>query len=301
MIILLFLAFALSNSSSPLLLKKTSEIASVFQQKCVQILPTESVNRATLSSLLCGENITDKSLKENLIKTSLIHIFVISGSHLILLDELLSILKIPVFVRFAFLSLYSLCVGWQPPAVRALIALGTRIGFKKLHYHFPADLVVLISGLITLFLFPEWWNSVSLLMSWCASLALCWVSVFNIRNKISAVLVAQLAIFLFMSAPLWGIGNLHPLSIVFNLILAPLVSYLLLPLAFVVSVIHPLLPVFDFAMNAFQAILKDFAEPVTRGQALAPSISLLWTWIFAWQTFFHFLRLRLYQGRDHAR
>jgi putative ABC transport system ATP-binding protein len=49
-----------------------------------------------VASLICGEKLTDKSLKENLVKTSLIHIFVISGSHLILLDELLSILKIPV-------------------------------------------------------------------------------------------------------------------------------------------------------------------------------------------------------------
>lgn len=301
MIILLFLALALSNSSSFSLLKNTSELAVIFHQKCVQILPTESVNHKTLSSLLCGENITDTELKENLIKTSLIHIFVISGSHLILLDELLSILKMPVIVRFFFLSIYSLAVGWQPPAVRALIALGVRILFRRWNWKFPSDLTSLVAGMATLALFPEWWNSLSLVMSWCAALALCWVSVLKIRNKFSALLISQLAIFLFMSAPLWGLGTLHPLSLLYNLMLAPIVAFLLLPLAFLVSLIHPLLPVFDFVMNAFNIILKIVAEPITMSRGTAPAIALLWGWVFAWHIFFHLLRLRLYQGRDYSR
>ncbi len=301
MIILLFLALALSNSNSSSLLKNTSELATIFHQKCVQILPTESVNRKTLSSLLCGENITDTELKENLVKTSLIHIFVISGSHLILLDELLSILRIPAIVRFFFLSIYSLAVGWQPPAVRALIALGVRILFRRWNWKFPSDLTSLIAGMATLALFPEWWNSLSLVMSWCAALALCWVSVLKIKNKFSALLISQLAIFLFMSAPLWGLGTLHPLSLLYNLLLAPVVAFLLLPLAFFASLIHPLVPIFDVVMNAFNVLLKIVAEPITMTRGTAPAIGLLWMWVFAWHIFFHLLRLRFYQGRDRSR
>lgn len=301
MIILLFLALALSNSTSFSLLKNTTEVAAVFHQKCVQIIPTESVNRKTLSSLLCGENITDSELKENLVKTSLIHIFVVSGSHLILLDELLSILRIPVFVRFFFLSFYSLAVGWQPPAVRALIALGARILFRRWNWKFPSDFAALIAGMATLALFPEWWNSLSLVMSWCAALALCWVSVLKIKNKFSALLVSQLAIFLFMSAPLWGLGTLHPLSLLYNLLLAPVVAFVLLPLAFIVTLIHPLLPVFDFVMSAFNVLLKIVSEPITLMRGIAPSVGLLWAWVFAWHIFFHLLRLRLYQGKDFSR
>ncbi|MDG0816106.1 ComEC/Rec2 family competence protein [Bdellovibrio svalbardensis] len=301
MIILLFLALTLSNSFSHSLLKNTSEVAAIFHQKCVQTLPTESVNRKILSSLLCGENITDTELKDKLIKTSLIHIFVISGSHLILLDELLSILRIPVFVRFLFLSFYSLAVGWQPPAVRALVALGARILFQRWSWKFPVDFAVLIAGCITLALFPEWWNSLSLVMSWCAALALCWVSVLKVRNKFSALLLSQLAIFLFMSAPLWGLGALHPLSLLYNLLLAPVVAFVLLPLAFFAVLIHPLLTVFDFVMKGFEAILKFAAEPITITAGTSPSIGLLWGWVFAWHIFFHLLRLRLYQGRDLSR
>lgn len=301
MIILLLLALTLSNSNSSFLLEKTSNVAAIFHQKCVQILPTESVNPKTLSSLLCGENITDISLKQNLIKSSLIHIFVISGSHLILLDELLSILKIPLFVRFIFLTGYSLATGWQAPAVRALIALATRTFFKFYKWPFPSDITVLCTGMITLCLFPEWWNSLSLLMSWCAALALCWTSVLRIRENFWRTFLSQLAIFLFMSLPLLGIGNLHPLSVIFNLLLAPVVSFVLLPLAFLSVLIHPLLKVFDFVMRLFSTALQFFSEPITVAAGERASIEYLWLWIFTWHVIFHFLRLKIYQGRDHAR
>lgn len=301
MILLLFLALSLSNPIQLPLLKKTSETASIFQQKCVQILKTESVNAATLSSLLCGKNITDTELKKNLIKTSLIHIFVVSGSHLILLDECLSILRIPLYLRFLFLSFYSLVVGWQPPAVRALLALGVRVGFKKMRWNFPPDLLVMIAGLFTLALLPEWWNSLSLVMSWCAALALCWAPVLRVRDRLSALLIAQLAVFLFMSAPLWGLGALHPLSLLYNLLLAPVVSLVLLPLGFLAVLIKPLMPVFDAVMALFEGILKVAVEPVVLGKSGTPSLVILWTWIFSWHLFFHALRLRLWQGKDFAR
>ncbi|MBO9665236.1 MAG: ComEC/Rec2 family competence protein [Bdellovibrio sp.] len=298
MIILLLIAFGLSTSQSPRLLKNVSALSESYQQKCLRFLPAETENHASLASLVCGENLTDKELKLSLTKTSLIHIFVISGAHLILLDELLSILKIPFFVRFIFLFIYSVIVGWQPPAVRALVALGTRAALRKLHWHFPPDLMVLIAGAATLLIFPPWWQSLSLLMSWCAALALCWSSTLRIKSKFTAVLVSQCAIFLFMCAPLWGLGALHPLSLLYNILLGPVVSFVLMPLAFAVAFIHPLVPAFDFMVNFFATILKLISEPITLVRGNAPSVGLLWFWVLLWQLFFHFLRLHLYQGRD---
>lgn len=300
MIILLILALSLSTPMPFGLLKNTTALAEIFHQKCVQALPTESVNQNTLSALLCGENITDIALKENLVKTSLIHIFIVSGSHLILLDELLGILQFPVFLRFLFLGSYSLAVGWQAPAVRALIALAARILFRHWRWKFPADLTVLAAGLTTLALFPEWWSSLSLVMSWCAALALCWASVLKIKNKFFALLISQIAIFIFMSLPLWGFGALHPLSLLYNLVLAPVVAYLLLPLAFFAVIIHPLLPVFDFVMNSFNVVLKIAAEPIPLAHGATLAIGFLWAWIFAWHIFFHLLRLKIYQGKDSS-
>ncbi|UXR63146.1 ComEC/Rec2 family competence protein [Bdellovibrio bacteriovorus] len=298
MIILVTLALCLSMACPSVLLINTSQLAQKFQQKCVQILPRNSQEQQSLSSLLCGEKITDPELQKNLQRTSLIHIFVISGSHLILLDELLSILRIPLFVRFTVLGLYSLAVGWQAPAVRALLGLFTRGLLQTARCSFPADLTVLITGLLTLTLFPDWWNSLSLVMSWCAALALGWPSLLRIRAPLARIFLAQISIFLFMCAPLWGLGSLHPLSLVYNLLLAPVVSYILLPLAFLTAVVPSLTGVFDQVMGFFKDTLAILAEPVVLSKGTLPRIEILWLWILFWQVFMHFLRLRLWQGRD---
>lgn len=298
MIILAALAFCLSIACPPTLLINTSHLSQSFQQKCVRLLPKNSLEQQSLSSLLCGEKITDPELQKNLQRTSLIHIFVISGSHLILLDELLGTLRIPLFVRFIFLALYSLAVGWQAPAVRALLGLFTRSFLQHRRWYFPADLTVLITGLLALILFPDWWNSLSLVMSWCAALALCWPSLLRVRTGVGRVFLSQICIFLFMCAPLWGLGSLHPLSLVYNLILAPVVSYLLLPLAFLATLIPALVGTFDHLMLFFKDSLAILAEPILLNKGTLPRIEILWLWILFWHVFMHFLRLRLWQGRD---
>lgn len=298
MIILLSLALCLSIAVPDGLLINTTHLSQKFQEKCVHFLPKNSQEQQSLASLLCGEKITDTELQKYLQRTSLIHIFVISGSHLILLDELLGILRIPLFVRFIFLGFYSLAVGWQAPAVRALIALGTRHSFKYFRLHLPPDLMVLVAGLVTLILFPPWWDSLSLLMSWCAALALCWGSLLRVKSTLPRLLLSQVGIFVFMSAPLWGLGSLHPLSLIYNLLLAPVVSYVLLPLSFLVTLLPSGVFIFDGVMDFFRQSLEVLSEPIVLHKTRPPSVAQLWLWICFWQIVMHFLRLHLWQGRD---
>ncbi|QLY24208.1 ComEC/Rec2 family competence protein [Bdellovibrio sp. KM01] len=300
MIILILLALSLSNCTQDTMLNNASSLSQSYQQKCLTFIPRESENYSALTSIVCGEKLNDQNLKQNLVKTSLIHIFVISGSHLLLLDELFAVLRIPFFVRFLILSFYSLIVGWQPPAVRALSALGLRGLFKSRGWKFPPDLMTMIAGCFTLALFPAWWNSPSLLMSWCASLALAWTSLLKIKKVFPRLLFNQCAVFIFMCAPLWGLSSLHPLALLYNLLLGPVVSYILLPLGFVSVIIPSVVGVFDFVMTGFSQILKWASEPVPGVSAKQISISTLWFWIFAWHIFFHFFRLRLRQGKDAA-
>ena len=161
--------------------------------------------------------------------------------------------------------------------------------------------MILISGLSLLILFPDWWSSLSLVMSWCAALALGLTPLFKIKNKVAAFIVTNSIIFLFMLLPLWGVGALHPLSIVYNIMLAPVVSFILLPLAFLSVLIHPLLSVFDFTLSHFQTSLKIFSEPVFASSTHSLPIQYLWMWIFACHLFFHVLRIHFFQGKDFSR
>ncbi|UOF01651.1 ComEC/Rec2 family competence protein [Bdellovibrio reynosensis] len=297
MAILLILAFVLSIPLPTHLHDNASAVSQEFHKKCIEIIPHSTQHASSLAALVCGEKITDEKLKANLSKTSLIHIFVISGSHLILLDQLLGILKIPLYLRFVFLGAYALFGGWQAPAVRALLGFAVRETFAYRKIFFPADLIVLITGFTALFLFQSYWQSLSFLMSWSAALALSVVAVFRVRNSFSKAVLSQFAIYFFMLAPLWGIGSLHPLSILYNLCLAPVVSFVLLPLSFFTVAMPPLAVVFDSVMNIFGSLLPLVAEPVKTAAVTAPTLPFLWLWLLGLHLCLHFLRLKLWQGK----
>lgn len=297
MILLAYLALCLSISLPSHLLSNTSHLASKLQQKCVQTLPRDSTERASLASLLCGEKITEENLRKKLQQTSLIHIFVISGSHLILFDQLLGILRIPLYVRFLILALYTLATGFQPPAVRALGGLLAAATLLWRGWRIPADQRVLAVGLTILAAFPDWWQSRSLIMSWCASLALCVPSILRLRGSLQRLSVAQGAIFVLMMPPLWGFGSLHPLSLLYNLLLAPVVSFVLLPLGLLTLIIPHSSFLFDNTLTYFTTGLQWVSEPVQLPAGSSLPTPLLWIWVFLWHLLLHAFRVWRWQGR----
>ncbi len=298
MIILLLFALSLSIPTSSNVLNNTSNFSRLFQKKCEEHLPYSPQSSASLAALICGVKLPHSSEQKNLLRTSLIHAYVVSGAHLILIDQFFGILKIPGFVRIFFLGFYSLLVGWQPPVVRALFGWGLKSTRKRLRVHLPPDLLVALAGMTCLILFPAWWQSMSLILSWCASLALCLPSVLGTQKGFSRILISQLCLFVLMSVPLWGWGNLHPLSVVFNIALLPYISFVLLPLGWGALLFPPLLSLFEKCEAFFHWILSHGAEPIVLTQASSFSVASNWLWILFWQVFVHFLRLRGRQGQD---
>lgn len=298
MVLLLIAAFCLSIACPPGLLISTTTLSEEIQGKCFKILPDSYKHKSALASLVCGQKLTNENLKSDLSKTSLIHLFVISGSHLILFESVLRFLRMPDYLRFALLAFYTVATGWQPPTARALFSLGSRHLLVRFKCFLPGDLLTLLAGLILLFFFPAWWNSLSLLMSWCASLALCTPGLFRVKSPLARTLTSQFAIWIFMLFPLWGIGSLHPLSLLYNILLAPLISFLLLPLSFL-AVAHPwALAAFERVLDIFSHTLSLFSDPILSERGITHPVPLLWMWILVLHLSFHFLRLKFWQGRD---
>lgn len=292
---IIFLALTLSSLPSDILLEKASNLSRGLQLKCLSMLP-ESSARFAQASLLCGENVTDANFKSALIETSLIHLFVVSGSHLVLLEQMLCLLRLPFLVRIFLWLLYSLVCGWQPPLVRAVVSTLLQMIEKKRGSFWPSDLHTLWSGFLTLLLFPSWLNSRSLLMSWNASLALNSGGLLPKMNSVRRILWISVFIYLLMLPLLWGFGNLHPLSILFNLLLTPLVSFWLLPLALLSVFISPLRPLFISSCDLFLHLMQKFSDPIEISLALARPIFELWALILFLHFVFHLIRLHQRQG-----
>jgi competence protein ComEC len=105
-------------------------------------------------------------------------------------------------------------------------------------------------------------------------------------------------IFVAMIPALWGWGSLHPLGVLSNLILAPVVSLVLLALSFLALFHASLLAIFSYVLGFFEFILQSVAEPISIPHQQAVSNGTLWLWILFLHIFLHFLRLYLHQGKD---
>jgi ComEC/Rec2-related protein len=290
MILLIISALLLSNPPWPDLLETITPLADSLQHSCLSMLPSQANSRDAMAALLCGQSLPPSQLKKQLIELSLIHLFVVSGSHLIWLEQILEKLKVPPPVRSSILGFYSLMTGWQAPAVRAWLQSLLRLFLRRSPAYFPTDLLTLLSGFCCLLLFPQWWGSLSLMMSWAASLALS-LRFFNMQNWINRVLSNTL-VWLLMLGPLWGFGNLHPLSCLYNLILGPLVGGLLIPLSLFACLLPPVgVPVFEFLLEKFLMFSSTLTEPVQIAQMKKIEISQLWLWVASWHLCFHFFRM----------
>lgn len=117
-------------------------------------------------------------------------------------------------------------------------------------------------------------------MSLFASLVLAVMSQFwsKERDTLPALFITQAAVYFVMSFCLWGFSNLHPLGILMNLALGPLIGGVIFPLALLIVFVPPASFLFDFAMNALTWILRQSSELLSE-RATGVSFSIVSQWL----------------------
>jgi competence protein ComEC len=279
MILIAMLAVVYSISVFFNLPAKLSEHSHLIHHFCLQMLPRGVENHGSLEALVCGKNMQELELQQLLVQSSLIHVFIVSGSHFLFLHKILARLPIVRFCPLLVLSLYCLATLCQPPAVRSLLLLSL-VSFTKQQKRFPSPVIlVFISCAFSVCIFPQWIFSRSLLMSLLAALTIAVMSEFWGKNhdSIPEMFATQATIYLVMAFCLWGFSNLHPLSILMNMIFAPLIGAVIFPLALLVILLPPLGFLFDVAMNALIWILQNTSEVLGESGA-GDLISVFWQW-----------------------
>ena len=100
---------------------------------------------------------------------------IISGAHLIFLEKTWNLLPSFRFKNFLlgfFLLIYSMSAGLSPPVLRALFSLLLARINKALKLFWSPYVRVQISGLLCLFCQSSWFHSLSLQLSWVASIGM---------------------------------------------------------------------------------------------------------------------------------
>src|SRR5688572_25924952 len=105
----------------PLLLKNLAELFEPLHLYCLSATPTGSY-RHFYDAIVCGKSLKPENAEVFRV-TGVIHLLVVSGSHLIVLTQILEKL-LPSWPRlhFLILALFAGFTGFQPPVARALVS-----------------------------------------------------------------------------------------------------------------------------------------------------------------------------------
>lgn len=259
---------------------------SVFHSACVETAPNHVRSFESLQALVCGKNFSDPAQSNLLIASGLIHLFVVSASHLRILQKIIFYLLCNRAGTFSLLFLYCAICKFNPPIVRSFIALLILAVIEKNNLKWKAENLLLVSGLICLILSPAWINSLSLQMSWIAALTLSVISYFfaqsNILFKNSIFYFQYLATFNFIGIP-------QPASIGVATLFTRFLEYVLFPLALAVYLFPFLGSVFDLLIVSLNTVLSKLELTVIfRPYDSEKMIFINWVLIFSLHVFLNY-------------
>ena len=238
-------------------------LAQFLHEECVQnIVGGNEALTPIYSALVCGERLPEGILKKTFMSLGIIHLMVISGAHLIFIEKAWSLLPHFRFKNASlvfFLLVYALSAGLSPPILRALFSfLLARIN-KKWKLFWSPYTRVHISGLLCLLCQHTWIHSLSLQLSWVASLGMS-----NPRlSRCKSCILTYLLILPLVSS--WS--NAHPFSIIINWLIAPLASSILLPLS-LLTLPFPFLRFFTDIVWGWFLQLLYFLKPLTEHRGI---------------------------------
>ncbi|MGZ3692411.1 MAG: ComEC/Rec2 family competence protein, partial [Pseudobdellovibrio sp.] len=247
---------------------------------CLQKLPENAISLPELKALVCAENFSNLADSQLYISSGLIHLFVVSGAHLVILEQIFMNLNfidaknkrviLPILILYAFLC------NLNPPVTRCLVSyiLSDYLGSKNIKW--PTHFKVLVIGLFTLSLNPDWIGSLSLQMSWMASLAVAFNRDFL---KSSSLILQHLIYFILLYPIIIFMQTPSFMVILINLFLAPVLEFILFPLGLLVWIFNAVSPVFDVVILVFQKTLRLFELQMQPGAGPPPSHFAEWIWL----------------------
>ncbi len=259
-------------------------LAKVLQSQCLSLSPSTKWSDS-YNAIVCGVNLPEGQFKEILKLSGLLHLIVVSGSHLVFLEQLVLRLSKKSWFIMPLLVAFVLMTGFQPPAVRSFVSMLVQKFSDAHRLLWPKHIVVFISGVLTWLLVPSWISSYSFLLSWGAAFALTLVPE---TKKICK----QIGIYLVLYPLFLPLSPLNPISIFFNLILGPVIGAILFPLSLIAFLIPKFFLVSDLMWQALNFVLLFTSSYVPKfyGPSIIEMI-FLWTYLWLVQMLFHFYRI----------
>jgi hypothetical protein len=284
LILLMFLGFFTSVVFSAMP-HYVASFAAPIHQACQHVTPS-GPHSGDYQSLICGSHLEHDTLRAELLDAGLLHLMIVSGSHLLFLERILQ--KILArqtktgWVIWPLLLLFTFANGCEPRIVRALfgVVINRVSDYFQLRWNSPQ--VVTLAGFVAL---PFCMNSASvfgLLTSWTAALA---VSGFSHhfpwtpqQSRMSRSIALQTRLYLLLAPFLLRMTLPNPTSIIYNVTVAPLLALILFPASLLAFVLPPFVPITDFLWSILRMLFESCAflipPPIAQNLKL-PQVALV--------------------------
>lgn len=290
-----------------------ADLSLPFHEACETLAPPIA-HREIMQAIVCGSSIHSSALRIEFRDTGLIHLLVVSGSHLVCLEFLLSFVlkqwKFKDLVLLVVFTLFALITAGQPPIMRAIASNLLGRANKLWRLSWTRTQIALMSGFFTLPFCHAEGGSLSLLLSWSAALILAELSTSeNCRSNPSATpytrwreaavkaLRLHSLMYVFLLPLLLPLSAPHPLSILSNWVLGPVLGFVLFPisaLGFLTRGFRVVTIICDHAWTYAIGAVGFASEQIP--PALAPiSFSPAYSWLYLTLLTIGFLM------REHAR
>ncbi|MEY4616100.1 MAG: hypothetical protein RJB66_1060 [Pseudomonadota bacterium] len=262
-------------------------LAAPAQEFCKNLLTFNSIHLNFYRALSCGTPVADRHY-EVLKTVSLWHLVVVSAGHFKIIQWLLQrMIPRPSMLHLPILFVYCLMTGAQAPIIRAFFELLIGALSSRAKLWIPSGYSLLYSGCLCLILFPGWSQSWSLLLCW-----LCAVITRLFYNQGSLMSSIGIAIGVFPIMSLFSTP--HPLSFLFNLVLAPVLSIFLFPLSLLMVIVpqaHFIAdPCLDFLLQILKNLTSSFKPSLSFFKSSNQFIMFCWFYLFFFQLVLIFRR-----------
>ena len=231
----------------------------------------------------------DKSLiKNNVLRSyqenGISHLFAISGMHITMFAKILNIIlkklslneeKKFLIISF-FLCCYLLLVEFSPSILRGVLFY-IFFTLNKIYYFYikPVNLYIFILG-VCLLINPNFIFDVGFWYSFLISLALILYS-FKLQSKnfvISLFKVSFLSFIVSIPISLFNFYQINILSIFYNILFVPLISFIIFPCALISSLVKPIRPIFNFLIIILEN-LSLFLNKISFGKLIFKRLNMI--------------------------
>ena len=218
------------------------------------IISTFNNNRYLYTFVLGDKSYLDKSVVRSYHENGISHLFAISGMHISLLvliiTKILKLFKFNEYKRFEITSIilfmYLLLVGFSPSILRGVLFYFL-FTINNIYYFYIKKINLFIIVLsIALLINPRYVYDLGFLYSYSISLSLLIFSDCLKGNYfISLLKVSLIANLVSIPITLYSFNQINLLSILYNLVYVPFISFIVFPFTLIILIIKPLEPIYN--------------------------------------------------------